>query len=90
MWVAGKKQKIKRIKSYIEVFPGDPVPEAALWPNRSAYERQGLIKWVEDPVLPSTDNEKSLAEKEEPEPAPLPERAEESPKKKRKTKVKVS
>jgi hypothetical protein len=48
MWVAAKAQLIQRGKCYVNLKPGDPVPEAEKWPNRRAYERQGLIKWVED------------------------------------------
>ena len=46
MWIAGKKQRIKRDGEYIWVEPGDPVPEAENWPNRASWERQGYIRLV--------------------------------------------
>jgi len=48
-WVARKRIKIKRGKSYVELKGGDPVPEAAFWPTRTACERMGLIQYVNRP-----------------------------------------
>ncbi len=43
-WIAGKRMKIKRGRENVWVNPGDPVPEAETWPNRSAWERTGHIR----------------------------------------------
>jgi len=58
-WIAGKQQKVKRDGKYVDVAPGDPIPEAEFWPNRNAWERQGYIRLVGSPsvapsVVPST------------------------------------
>lgn len=45
MWIAGKRMKIKKSDgSYAMVDPGDPVPEADDWPNKSPWIRGGFIK----------------------------------------------
>lgn len=46
MWVAVKRQKIKRDGQYVEVQPGDEIPEAEDWPNRVVWERQGFIRYI--------------------------------------------
>jgi hypothetical protein len=45
-WIATKKQKIKRDGKYVEVQPGDPVPEAEQWPNQQAHVDMGYIRWL--------------------------------------------
>jgi len=59
MWIAGKRQRIKRDGGYVEVSPGDPIPEAEHWPNRTAWERQGYIRSVvrlpAEETLPESD-----------------------------------
>lgn len=51
-WIATKAQKIKRDGKYIDLKPGDPVPEAETWPNREAWERWGYIKRVSRDTAP--------------------------------------
>lgn len=46
-YVALKRQTIKRDGSYVQVYPGDPVPEAEFWPNKKSWIRQKFIKFVE-------------------------------------------
>ena len=53
-WVAGKNQQVKRNGKYVEVKPGDPVPEAEFWPNRNAWIRQGYVREIADaPAVPA-------------------------------------
>lgn len=52
MWIAKKEQTIKRNGAYVKVFPGDPVPEAATWPNRKSWIDGGYIKWVDRDEVP--------------------------------------
>lgn len=59
MWVAGKSIQIKRGKGYVRLNPGDPVPEAATWPNVNACQRIGEIVWKDDP-LPTSPTNKEL------------------------------
>ena len=56
MWVAVKLQTIKRGKGYVQVKPGDPIPEASTWPNLKANERTGFIRWIDDPPPTSPGN----------------------------------
>lgn len=44
-WVAARKQKIRRDGKYIQVFPGDPIPEADFWPNLQAHIDQHYVRW---------------------------------------------
>jgi hypothetical protein len=50
-WIAGKRQRVKRNGEYVWVNPGDPLPEAEHWPNRSSWERQGYIRQVKRGAL---------------------------------------
>jgi hypothetical protein len=72
-WVANKRQQIRRNGEYVWVNPGDPLPEAEFWPNRSAHVRQKMIREVAmdtpmppkkvvappQPTLPGTSDEPS-------------------------------
>lgn len=49
MWIAKKKQTIKRGSLHIVVQPGDRVDEAEHWPNRALWVRQGYIAEVSNP-----------------------------------------
>ncbi len=46
-WAAKKVLRVQRDGQIVLVNPGEPVPEAAHWKNRGAYERQGYIMFVQ-------------------------------------------
>jgi hypothetical protein len=41
---------IKRGAGYVEVVPGDPVPEAETWENVKSWERSGFIRHLDRPT----------------------------------------
>ena len=45
-WVCQKRMTIKRNGLYIEVMPGEEVPEASHWHNAGVWERQRYIRKV--------------------------------------------
>lgn len=55
MWIAGKNQTIKRDGAYVDVTPGDPIPEAAFWVNRTPWINRGFIKQGPEPVSVEID-----------------------------------
>lgn len=73
MWIAGKRMKIKRDGGYVWVDPGDPVPEAKFWPNRSPWIRGGFIR--ESRRVHQAETDEALASKKAPalsaKPAPF-------------------
>lgn len=81
MWVAGKSIQIKRGKGYVRLNPGDPVPEAATWPNVNACQRIGEIVWKDDP-LPTSPTNKELKFIEHIDDAPKKKSVEKTEKKK--------
>lgn len=50
MWVACKVLKVGRGQEIVTVSPGQPVPEAAAWPNLRVYTqgKDPYVKWVDD------------------------------------------
>jgi hypothetical protein len=47
MWIAMRRLRVKRNDVYVDVDPGDPVPEAEGWKNRKALIRLHKIKWID-------------------------------------------
>ena len=58
MWIASKRQMIKRGDGYVWVGIGDPIPEAAHWPYRDRWVEEGYIRWIS-----KADSEVKEAEK---------------------------
>ena len=75
-WIATKAQTIKRGGNYVQVKPGDPVPEAEHWPNRPAWVRMGFIKYIARDVAPEPVEsvETKVTVTEEPKEKPKPKR----------------
>jgi hypothetical protein len=50
MWIARTLIHVERNGKLVELFRGDPVPEADTWTDRVRLvcERVGKIEWVED------------------------------------------
>lgn len=54
-WVAKKRMRVSRNGEIIDVFPGDPVPEAEHWSTLKACVRTGFLRWIPDrPELPGS------------------------------------
>ena len=48
MWIALKVQKIKRDGKYIDVVPGDLIPEVDTWVNPEIWVEMCFVEYVED------------------------------------------
>jgi len=77
MWVATRRQLIRRGSVHIYVNAGDPVPEAAEW-SPIWRDSEKYVKWVDDEPKPVVENIRAVA-KPVVEPAPLPEPVETKP-----------
>lgn len=49
MWVAGKRQKVKRNGVYVWIEPGEDLPEAENWTNQKKLVRWRFIRWIDRP-----------------------------------------
>ena len=83
MWITGKRMKIQRGAGYVWLNPGDPVPEAENWHNKTPWINGGFIKKSRRVEMPVDLVEPEVVAVEvapppvlepEPEPEPEPER----------------
>jgi hypothetical protein len=74
-FVAGKRMQIQRDGKPVEVLPGEPVPEAAKWPNLRLWLEYGWVKQTTDaepvpvpeiPVEVETESHESEEHPDEP------------------------
>ena len=64
---------------YVEVHPGDPVPEAEGWPNLKSWIRRKFVRWDEPTQCYVACRRQTIKRAPEPAPLAMPEPVTEAP-----------